>query len=76
MNLHPRAFYSQELATRGHSAAIDPTKYTASTLIAQIADGWLLYTQNTDNMSDNLPTIGERIATATPPESNIKPAPI
>lgn len=54
MNLHPRVFYSQELATRGHSAAIDPTKYTASTLIAQIADGWLLYTQNTDNSAGTI----------------------
>lgn len=49
MSLHPRTFVSQEPATLGRSATINPAKYTASVLIAQIADGWLIHANTVGN---------------------------
>src|SRR5699024_3086541 len=45
--LSPRSFTSKKPTSRGRSTTIDPNQYTASVLVAQIADGRLIHTPNT-----------------------------
>jgi len=54
MHLNPRSFVSEEPTTRGSTATIDPKEYVASILIAQIADGWLVHTQNVGNTATTI----------------------
>lgn len=54
MNLHPRTFTSNDLATYGWAVTIDPSSYTASVLMAQVADGWLIHTRNAGNTTSTI----------------------
>ncbi len=54
MQLHPRT-YPAPPSERAHgSTTIDPTIYVASTLIAQIAGGWLTFNRNSGNMPSTI----------------------
>lgn len=54
MTHSPRTFVPQDSRSRHKATTITPRDYVASTLIAQLADGWLTYSRNTGSAESTI----------------------